>query len=103
MVRAGSGDRGAFDELFDVSFQRVWLWAVRQGAARGEAEAVVREVLDAVFARLGAGSLPDPLGDPGFAAHLLVETRRAIARRCIGASPRGRSGSSFPACPSTPS
>jgi hypothetical protein len=44
-----------------------------------------------------------PLGDPGFAAQLLVETRRALARRSIGASPHSRRDGSFPACPSTPS
>lgn len=103
MVRAGSGERGAFEELFEASFRRVWTWALRHGAGRGEAEAVAREALHAAFARLGAGWLPVPLGDPGFAAQLLVETRRALARRSIGASPHSRRDGSFPACPSTPS
>jgi hypothetical protein len=103
VVRAGSGERAAFEELFEASFRRVWAWALRHGAGRGDAEAVTREALDAAFARLAAASLPGLLGDPGFAAKLLVETRRALARRSSGAAPPGRCDGGFPACPSTPS
>jgi hypothetical protein len=91
LVRAASGDRVAFEQLFESSFRRVWTFAVRRGADRAEADAVAAEVLTVAFARLGAGSPPELSDDSDFAADLLREARCALAR--LGSA----------ACPSIPS
>ncbi len=83
--RVASGEREAFDALYEAWFARVYALAARRTPTRDAAEAVTASTLEAAFAKLPQLDGPEPLR-----ARLLAILSEILAARDLSEGPGGR-------------